>query len=633
VANRKRRSHFREALLYVAVALFLAFPPSWHQHPLVRIGLLWILCLFVIGRIVQAHSAKNRARVQTDNGVDDGDTSDHLAVIVAAASYAALVVLMWGPFAFSSGMGYETGFSYTSEINSWLSGFVGGDPTRPFTNVFYHTAYLLGIVFRIPGSFVPFQFVYAMLWVARGVLIFIVLRRLCRGYDFICYMTGAFVIVHASDGALQWVGQMNQFGYIFWLVLAAYLLLRALESTKPLTKYVWTVLACHCEVLCLWSYESGLPILFLIPALFLLVRRNRYIRRVSVCYAAWYGVIIVYACLSVLRYLHGGPSTYQETVMRSNWRVSSLWSDFLFNLRSSLFFWSWPDVAPLDLRRTVIVVLAAGTTAVFILGGILLATQRGHTSGPALGANRTLGVLFVCGFAILIASFPAYLLLASARMLWRTQFLSGLGSAMMFASAIALIVNRIGPRSAWFRWLGYVACLCLSSFVIYAGAHRAVELGSLHRMIWERHRRVMAEVIRTAPQVKSGTVFILCGIRRDSDPFGDSMWFDMALRLAYPGAKVSGSYYYVDGAPAPGDAFMLRSGRWISNNQGFQPLIEEAPAGDALVIRYSPRASRILTTIPAFLCSGKCAAGEYKPDSRITSTEASPRAINRYGPL
>jgi hypothetical protein len=49
-------------------------------------------------------------------------------------------------------------------------------------------------------------------------------------------VAGALVIVHSSDGALQWVGQMNQFGFIFWMLLAFYLLTRAVGATGKFTR-------------------------------------------------------------------------------------------------------------------------------------------------------------------------------------------------------------------------------------------------------------------------------------------------------------------------------------------------------------------------------------------------------------
>src|SRR5262249_9568618 len=147
------------------------------------------------------------------------------ASAIAGVVYVALVLLMWAPYTALSGLGYETAFPYMSETASALQGFLyRGDPLRIHTNTFYQLSYLLGEAFGVGGSYVPYQIVHALLWWARGVLIFLILKRLLPDCLTIAYVAGALVLVHASDGALQWVGQLNQFGFIFWMLLACYLL-------------------------------------------------------------------------------------------------------------------------------------------------------------------------------------------------------------------------------------------------------------------------------------------------------------------------------------------------------------------------------------------------------------------------
>ena len=56
-------------------------------------------------------------------------------------------------------------------------------------------------------------------------------------------MVGALVVVHASDGALQWVGQMNQFGFIFWMLLAFYALTFAADASSPVAVVLLAMVA------------------------------------------------------------------------------------------------------------------------------------------------------------------------------------------------------------------------------------------------------------------------------------------------------------------------------------------------------------------------------------------------------
>jgi hypothetical protein len=628
--EQRLRFWVRELGLYAVTALFLAFSPLFRDHWIVVQGISWFLSLAIVARIIDVvtASAVEAAPIKAPELVQ---SFGFRSAALAAGSYTVLVLIMLGPFALSSGMGYETGFSYYSEKSTWLTGFVDiGDPMRPFTNVFYHISYLLGVIVGVPGSFAPFQMVYGALWWARGLLVFLILRRILGGYDFFCYLAGVVVLVHASDHALQWVGQLNQFGYIFWLLLGVYFYLRAEDSnSRPSVVFTWISAACACQFFCLWSYESGLAIILLIPPLVLLVRR-RVRTRLFLLFGGWYAVAGIYLYLTLQKYLHGGSTTYQASVMRSDFRLPALMGDLLFNVKNSLLYWAAQEsVGPLDMPRQSMTWLAIVAAIAAIAGGLVLAKwrQREAESGR-LAPDRKVAWLLAAGVLLLAASFPAYLLLNSARSLWRTQFLSGIGTAIVLTSIAALIFNRAGKR-----WLRDGCCLCAIGVLAFLGARRAEELGSMHRAVWERQRKVVAQLIRAVPQVKPGTLVFLRDIPRPDDPFGDTMWFDMALRLSYPGTEVSGAYFYTDNTPAPGSTFHIYEDEWLWEKKGYPPLIREAEISDALIIDYAGGKMQIVEKIPPDMCAEACEMSDYHPESRIIHGKPSARAINRYGPM
>src|SRR4029077_6623051 len=128
-------------------------------------------------------------------------------IVLAGTVYAAVILAMWGAFNPASGFGYETAFPYSSETGpSWWSGFFYyADSLRIHTSTFYHTSYLLSVILGIRGSYVPYQIVYALLWGGRGLLVSLILRRFLGRWanpdsEFIPYVAGALVVVHASDG-------------------------------------------------------------------------------------------------------------------------------------------------------------------------------------------------------------------------------------------------------------------------------------------------------------------------------------------------------------------------------------------------------------------------------------------------
>ena len=140
--------------------------------------------------------------------------------------------------------------------------------------------------------------------------------------------------------------------------------------------------------------------------------------------------------------------------MRHDFSVASLLSDWIFNISASLKFWKW-DRTPLmvlenqgalQLTRGEIGGIAVLAVALFVGGGVIafqLQKREYGQSGDLLPRNRILWIGLGIGLTLLVLSFPAYLLLNSARMLWRTQFLSGMGTGMVMGSMISLAARYL----------------------------------------------------------------------------------------------------------------------------------------------------------------------------------------------
>jgi len=544
---------------------------------------------------------------------------------LAGLAYAAMILIMWGAFNPHSGLPYETGFPYGSENTTWQEGFLyRPDPLRIHTNTFYQLSYLIGEALGVGGSYVPFQAVYAVLWWARGLLVFLILLRFLPECLSVCYAAGALVVTHASDGALQWVGQLNQFGFIFWMLLGFYFLTLAYEIKDRDLAGLLTVTACFFEYMSLWSYESQILLLLVFP-LVLFFHPHRDWRKLATLSGAWYSVPAVYLALTVHKYAHTAH-TYQQSVMRTNWGLGSLMSDWSFNIVASLDFWHWtrggwrvPEGPPIMLS-----LLAA---LVFVAGGFAVSHQasRSGTLGLRLADTRNTWVLLAVGFVLLVLSFPVYLLLDSVRGLWRTQFLSGIGAGLVFTALLALLSQPIRhplPRKIVF--------LALGGTIVFFGSLSAIQKGAFHRWIWERHRTAVAEILRIAPSVKPDTVIVLANVPKNDDPFGHNMWLDLALRLAYPHIRVAGIYFYTDGTPGPGDHFKAEGDRWKWDGKGLRPTVVDTAISDTVIVDFDPSGHGTLAKImPSFVCEGDCAAGLYNPATVITGP-ISPRTVRRY---
>jgi hypothetical protein len=534
---------------------------------------------------------------------------------------------MWLPFNPCGGMPYESHFLFNSEV--WpVSGFLfPSDSLRPHTSTFYHLAFLLGEALGIGGSFVPFQIVYAALWWARGYLLYLILRRVLPGQVLFAFFCGALVIVHASDRALMWVGQLNQFGFMFWMLLAFYLFVRALQSAGPRRSRWFLAGAIAAQHMSLWSYESPLPLILFAPVALLLSGQLR-ARAHTGTLAAWYIVPALYLTLTVHKYVTNIEASYQSAVLRSDWTLAALATDLWFNMVNSLLFWRWSDNLAWDLPEQWLGALSLLGMAVFAAGSVGVLAFQNVQEKPTSWPPRQWLVLLLLSAAALLLSFPAYLLLDSAASLWRTQFLSGIAAALLWGSLAALAASLLPGR--WLRaWIFLVLGAAITSF----GVGSAVRLGAFHDQIWSRHRQAVDAMLTLAPRLPEGAIVVAVDVPKANDPFGANMWFNFALKLAYPGMRVGGIYFYDDGTAASGNHLRLESAQWVWDGSGESPGFRHRGIERSVIVQYeSAGKARIADEPPALLSPDENARAQYAPRAVIQSGPPSPRAVRRYYP-
>jgi hypothetical protein len=502
---------------------------------------------------------------------------------LAGFASAVLVLIMWGAYGLHSGFCGETGFPYLSETTSAWKGFLyRSDELRIQMNTFYQLPYLIGEAIGVQGSYVPYQVVYAVLWWARGFLVFLILRKFLPGSLSVCYAAGALVVLHASDGALGWIGTVHQFGFIFWMVLAFYLLTLGAESAKWARAALFVIAAGLCEYMSLWTYESQLLLVLVLP-LGLLFRWRSW-RKLAFIYGAWYCIPAIYIRLTILRYVNSAGHTYQESVMRKGWGWRSLLGDWFFNIAASLEFWKWPR-GDWEAPKSEVYLLALLAALVFIACGLafMRLTRENRRPNPFVESMRTWWTLLGVGFIWVALSFPVCLLLDSARELWRTQFLSGIGAGLVLAALCGLASHPFLRRTAKIALF-----LVFGAGIAFFGSASAIQKCAFERWRWERHRVAIKEILDVAPSVEPNTVIVLTNVPKDNDPFENQMWLDLALRLAYPGIPVAGLYYYADGTPGPGDGLKAGGKSWTWDGTGIPPVFPATGLANTLVVDYEP---------------------------------------------
>ena len=477
-------------------------------------------------------------------------------------SYGAFVLAMWAPFGPFNGMSYETGFALHSETSPLLNGFFFGESLRVHTNFFYHLAYLFSKVIGLHGSWLAYQVVYALLWFARGVLCYLIIRRLAPNLEMFAFLAGSLAIFHASDHTLNWVGQLNQFGFIFWMLLSFLMLIHALDASNERRALVWAALAAALSYMSLWSYEAQLPVVLAAPWLFALWRRTGW-RRSGIVVAFYLLPAIIFIGMNVSRYLDGTGGGYQVSVLRSEFSISSLVYDLGFNLKYALAFWHWAELIPAQYAQQMYVGAPLFGAAAFLVGALLfLHTLQPHAILP--DTRLLLFLLFGAGL-LLLASFPVYLMLNSARWLWRTRSLAGPFAAVVMAVLMSLV--SIAAQCAVNRGRDGVRRLTILLFgvaIAFCGTLASERIASFHFAVWERARSTMEGVLTAAPRLVPGSIIALLDVPRKSadgsnaDPFGDNMWFDNAIKLSYPGAYVTGYYSGLGPKLHRGTDFSLR---------------------------------------------------------------------------
>jgi hypothetical protein len=549
-------------------------------------------------------------------------TRDRAVGLVVGSLYALLVAALWAPFGPRSGMGYETTLVYLSESHSFFDGFVYSDPLRRFTQLFYQSGYQLSNALGIDGSFLGNQLVYAALWWGRGFLAFLILRRLFPSVPLLAYAAGALVIVHASDHALNWVGQLNQFGVIFWMMLALYLLVVALQQTRPVTSGLFVAGAAFATYLCLWSYESPLFILLLAPLL--LTPLFGLSRHTGAVIGAFYVFPLLFVQENLDRYFGGDGGTYQESVLRDDLKPTGLAKDLAYNVEASVQFWKWGDLLPPVASPGRAAFAGVAAAVAFAIGALLVELLARHRE--ELLPRRTVALVFGAGILILVASFPAYVVLSDARSLWRTQFLSGIGFGIATAALLVLGASFIDAR-----WLRVAAIAGTGAIVAYAGGSAAYRAAYYHYDVWQRHRNAIAQVLEIAPRVEPETVIVLTNVPNEADPFGHNMWFDVALRLAYPHTAVAGLYYRRGGAASPGANLVVQGDEWGQAMTGYPTLLSREPFSHTLIIRYSASGEpTIVRRVPRFVHASNKARATYNPRAVIDAGDPSPLAERRY---
>ena len=214
--------------------------------------------------------------------IDDGSRDATFAEGVGVAQQVDLpfkVTVLHNPINQGYGGNQKIGYPYLSDEQSWWEAFFYIEPIRVYTSLFYHVGYLLSQAIGMPGSYLGYQIVFGLLLWGRAVLLFLIIYRTLPDSLWLAFTAGAIELFHAADGVTNWLGQINQHNYIFWLHLCLYCMVEAFRGTRPVIKIALSVAAAIALYLCMWSYEAAITLASITPVFILvggkLARRQR----------------------------------------------------------------------------------------------------------------------------------------------------------------------------------------------------------------------------------------------------------------------------------------------------------------------------------------------------------------------
>jgi hypothetical protein len=523
--------------------------------------------------------------------------------------YWILVMGAWGLFAGDRGLTFETHL-ITPCLSDVKACLMYVDELRPYNSLFMGLAYLLG-----DGSYFSFQIMYGLLWWGKGAVLFLLFYRIWPGHPLFAVLVGAVAIAHVSDGALNWVGQLHQLGFIFLGVLSVYFLIEGYLSTSRPGAIAYTLAALLALYVSLWTYESHFFILLVVPVILYAVRPKRD-RRFWLITAVWYVLPAIYASLQLHRTLTRSFNAYQKTVLRSDLTPLAIAQDWLIHIGQSLQFWQWGSNSPVIGVGMFAPVVAGLCMVAFAVGLYLL--WRTPTATLHLPKVQPLWTTTRIGLLILILSFPVYVLLEGNVIFWRTQMLSSVGAAIALVGAIALL-TQLMPRKG-----RAIAAIGLSAVIIFYGIQASVRLQGFHESRWKLHQNVMQQVSQLVPDIEPQTLILLTNLPKayEQDPFGLVMWFDVPLHLLYPGKQVMGYFVYETGEH-PSD------NGWTFTPEGFVHPTITVPYRHIIALEYR---NGTLTLLPQFPTSAIPQAGNptYAPETRIKQRLPSDRTIRLY---
>lgn len=355
-----------------------------------------------------------------------------------------------------------------------------------------------------PDSYVGYNLLHAGLIFGKGVLLFLLLRRLAPGGDVVAALTAMLLVVFPADeGILTTRSTPIHMASLLYLLALYTLLLYWIRPKVWKLLVVWLSLAVS-----LLTYEVSYPLVFFSPLLLVWLQKgvSRRVVRVSLM---WYAIPALTFVRS-LEHLFFRPSSMQGNLLDAGMQGSGLIGaipemlDSVWLAYARHFVIGWRIGLEQLTDNPLYLALGVITLGIAAFTGFVVYRQIDvNRSVPTSGFLRqcllfaVVGIVFI-GLAILI-----YLPTSRRYEDWRVYYFSSIGGAVatgMIVLTLSFVLSR-----RWMYWI-FGAVMCL---LIGLGTVRLLHQHQFFYDVAADEQYILGKIIRDVPQLTESAVFLV----------------------------------------------------------------------------------------------------------------------------
>jgi hypothetical protein len=533
------------------------------------------------------------------------------------ALIVSLVVLLWVPYGIRT-----TGLMEEWLIrNEWenpnpsqrgeefdLVTLTGAQRMRPFVATAFVLAHAVA-----PESWLGFNLVMMTAFIAKGALLYALLRRLRLSSAF-ALASALLLLIYPADAGLFTMRAINIHTAVAAYLLAIYALLSFHQQRRVLSLIVmWAALA-----FALLTYEIVYPLVIFTPAL-LIWQDGRWSRRALRSALAWYVVPVLTLIYAAVVFVSG--MTYQSWVLqRSGITQPDILAEMaravgLMLRRHALDGWS--------SGLALIVTTYVGLAAAAIAAAALLVRRRFYIKPDTPPETRSLPALLLVGVAALMLGWILYLPTPFRDVDWRGYYYSSIGAALI---VVALI-----------RWLTQQHFTAAMLLVLTPAFAWALHQHAHYVRLSQQQVALLGGITRLVPGFSPGTTFVVIdetGSYHDNWTLGTGVLVEYALQFIYQDYALDAilcSFDPVSGAfrtlPELREQCAFTADRVVVYRDG--QVADEALYSAAILLRHDAEGTHRLATVPSEYGSG---ARGYAPERLINpDAPTPPRAAAMFG--